>query len=390
VRGVLPVRLLLIGAVTALGSLAIHMFVPAMPAAAVSLGARRQAVQMALTLYLAGVAGGQLVAGPLADRLGRRPLLIAGTALFVAGSLLCAAARSIEFLLIGRVLQALGASAGLVAGRAMAGEGAGTKGARDMALLTAIVMLSPMLAPLIGGMIVEALGWRAIFLLLAGLGAICCLAIRLWMAEPPRSVATPASSIGADWVRLARNAGFRRNLAIGTALSGGLYVFLAASPFLLVDSYGVDPHRLGPVYGAVALGAACGALAGGALATRWPIGRIVGLGVAVSVGAAAILLAGALGGQHRVAWLVVPMVVFAGGGGMVVPNAMTTALRSAQGRGGTAVSIYGAVQMAGSASCTAIVALLSPHDPAGPLAAIAALATIAAGSHFGRGRGPAS
>jgi DHA1 family bicyclomycin/chloramphenicol resistance-like MFS transporter len=371
-------RIFLLAAIIALGSLAIHMFVPAMPAAAKALHTSRSAVQLALTFYLVSVAIGQLATGPLSDRMGRRPVLIGGTMLFVAGSILCWAAGSIGALLIGRIIQALGASSGLVAGRAMVGDAKGGRGARDMALLTAIVMLAPMLAPVIGSVIAGTLGWRAIFGVLAVLGAGCGLAIRLWVAETQVRDAAGRTSLLADWARLAREPAYLRNLAIGTALSGGLYVFLAASPFLLVGIYGADPERLGVYYAVVALGAGGGALAASALAARCSAGSIMSAGTWLAALAALLLFSGAAVGEHRIGWFIAPMLLYAFGGGLVTPNAMTIALSAVRGRAGTAVSIYGALQMAGSALATLAVALLPWHDPAAPTAAIAALALCAA------------
>lgn len=371
-------QILLLGAIIALGSLAIHMFVPAMPMAATALHTSRSAVQLALTVYLVSVAGGQLATGPLSDRVGRRPVLIGGTLLFVTGSTICWTAGSIGVLLAGRVVQALGASSGLVAGRAMVGDRAGAAGARDMALLTAIVMLSPMLAPVIGVAIANLLGWRAIFAVLAVLGTGCGLAIRLWLGETLPVRAAHASSLWSDWVRLAREPVYLRNLAIGTALSGGLYLFLAASPFLLVQTYQADPHRLGLSYGIVALGAGSGALSASALASRWPARRIMTIGTLVSAAAALSLSGGVIVGLHAIGWFIGPMMVYAFGGGLVTPNAMTAALAAVRGRAGTAVSIYGALQMAGSAIATFAIALLPSHGPLVPAVAIATLALVAA------------
>ncbi|MES2441348.1 MAG: multidrug effflux MFS transporter [Pseudomonadota bacterium] len=368
-------RIVLLAAITALGSLAIHMFVPAMPRAALSLHTSRSAVQLALTFYMAGVAAGQIATGPLSDRIGRRPVLVGGALLFVAGSALCWAAGSIAALLVGRVVQALGASSGLVAGRAMIGD-AGGEGARDMALLSAIVLLSPMFAPLLGSLLADAAGWRAIFAVLAVLGLAVGVAIARWLPETMGE--RERSNLWADWAQLAREPVFLRNLAIATLMSGGLYVFLSASPFLLVEIYHVRPGDMGLCYGLVASGAAGGALTASAIAKRWAVRPIMNAGSLVSAGAALALLAGVLLGSRSIVALVAPMMVFAFGGGLVMPNAMMAALSELRGRIGTAVSIYGALQMGGSALATFAVALLPSHEPLLPAALIAGLTVSAA------------
>ena len=164
------------------------MVVPAMPSAAAALHASPSVMQLTLTMYLAGVGTGQIVSGPLADRIGRRPVMLGGILIFAVGSAACWAAASVELLLAGRLVQALGASAGLVVGRAMAGDAAGTRGARDMALLTAIVMLSPMIAPVLGSLLVETGGWRAIFAVLTLVGLTCGGAALRWLPELPGEV----------------------------------------------------------------------------------------------------------------------------------------------------------------------------------------------------------
>jgi DHA1 family bicyclomycin/chloramphenicol resistance-like MFS transporter len=364
--------------VTALGSLAIHMFVPAMPAAAISLRTSGSAVQLALTLYMAGVATGQLVTGPLSDRIGRRPVMIAGVLLFVLGSVLCWMAPSIGALLAGRVVQALGASSGLAAGRAMISDSAEARGARDMALVSAIVLLSPMFAPILGSFVAAWAGWRAIFAVLALAGAACGAAILRWLPETMAIRSGPRAHPLADLTVVARDRGFMVNLGVATLMGGGLYVFLSASPFLFLETYHVARTDLGWWYGAIASGAASGAVCASWLASRWDAVRTMRAAVLLSAVAALALLAGTMREWHQIGALVAPMTVYAFGGGLVMPNAMMAALRNLRGRTGTAVSLYGALQMGGSALATLAVALLPTHDPLLPALLLAGLALAAA------------
>ena len=354
------------------------MFVPAMPAAAQALGASRGAVQLALTLYMIGLAGGQLVTGPVADRVGRRPVMLLGAGLFVLGSALCWAAPSIGLLLGGRLVQALGASSSLVAGRAMIGDSADARGAREMALVTSIILLSPMFAPILGAFAVTLSGWRAIFAILALTGAACGLAILRWLPETFARPSGPHPHLLRDWQAVMRDRGFVANLAIAVLLGGGLYVFLSASPFLFLETYHVAPANLGWCYGVIASGAASGALAASWLAARIDMRRTVGLAVLLSMLATLALLFGTWRQFHHVAALVGPMMVYAFGGGVVMPNAMMAALAGLRGRLGTAVSLYGAMQMGGSALAASAVALLPSHDPLGPALLLAGLGLAAA------------
>jgi len=370
-------RIPLLGALTALGSLAIHMFVPAMPLAAKALHAPPAELELTLTVYLVGIAVGQIATGPLSDRFGRRPVLLSGATLFVLGSGLCCAAISIEMLLVARVVQALGASCGLVAARAIVGDLGDSRGAGDMALLTAIVMLSPMLAPIIGSGIASLAGWRAIFAILAAAGFLCGSAILLWIPETVRRSQGVTPNLIADWKAVAGSRVYRRNLSLGLCVSAGLYIFLAGSPFLFVSFYHVAPRRIGLLYGIVASGAGVGALIASRLATRVSARHLILTGATLLVIAASVMLVSALIGTASVAALIVPMALYALGGGLVTPNAMMAAVGANPGRIGTAVSLYGAIQMAGNALATLLVASMSVRSPLVIATAIIMLALIA-------------
>ena len=367
--------MLLLGAITALGSLAIHMFVPAMPIAAFALGGSPSIMQLTLTLYLIGVGTGQIISGPLADHVGRRPVLLGGIAVFALGSVLCWLAGSVAVLLGGRLVQALGASAGLVVGRAMIGDGAEGRGARDMALLTAIVMLSPMIAPLLGSFLAEAGGWRAIFAVLTLLGLACGGAALRWLPETFVPRASDASLL-TNWAKVLANRIFLRNLLLGTSFTAGLYVFLGASPFLLVDFYGADAHGLGVYYGAVALGAGAGALSVSRFGGRLGGPSMMRVGASIAmIGATGFLAAAALG-RHEVLAMIIPMAIFSFGGGLVVPNAFVAGLTGSPDHVGTAVSAFGALQMLGNAAVSSLVAALAPHSPLPVAFAIAGLSLL--------------
>ena len=165
--------LALLAAVTALAFSALHIVVPALPLLTRLFDDSPAHVQLVLTLYLAGIAGGQLVYGPLSDRFGRRPVLISGLAMFLGGTLICGFAWSIAALIVGRVLEGCGACAGIVLGRAIIRDVYEREAAaRGLALVMMAMTLAPALSPAIGAYLTEWFGWRAIFALLGGLGAI--------------------------------------------------------------------------------------------------------------------------------------------------------------------------------------------------------------------------
>ena len=360
---------------TALGSLAIHMFVPAMPAAALELNASPSGMQLTLTLYLAAMAIAQFISGPLSDALGRRPLIIASAVFFVLGSCAAWAAADLVTLIAGRIVQAIGGASGLVASRAMAGDKAGDQGTRNLALLMAVAMFSPMLAPLAGAWLSMTLGWHAVFAFLAIAGLVIGSCAIFWLPEtrlPPHGRFMLRDVIR-DWRMLLAERRFLRNLAIGSSLTAGLYIFLTASPFLLVR-LGVAHRHLGFCFAIVA-----GALAIGALGAGWLAGRVrpapLVRAVTWSVAVATIILTilAAIGRAGPVE-LLLTMAIYAFGGGIIAPNAMSGAMAASKGRPGTAVSAYGSIQMAGNAlAAGAVVAL-----PSGSVLAFAiALSTTA-------------
>ncbi|MBL8671958.1 MAG: MFS transporter, partial [Alphaproteobacteria bacterium] len=160
-------------AITAIAPFALNVFVPSMPGLAAQFGAGPDEAQLTLTFFLVGVAVGQLACGPVSDRLGRRPVLLAGLALFTAATLLCLLAPTLPLLIAGRLLQALGACAGLVLGRAIVRDTvdpAHVAGA--LGILNGVMAAAPAIAPAIGGFLDTWQGWRASFLVLLALGAI--------------------------------------------------------------------------------------------------------------------------------------------------------------------------------------------------------------------------
>ena len=166
--------LALLSAITALAFCGLHMVVPALPLLVAVFADTPAHVQLVVSLYLAGIAAGQLVYGPVSDRFGRRPVLLAGLAAFLVGTALCGAAWSLPALIAGRVLQALGACAGIVLSRAMIRDVYEREAAaRGLALVMMAMTLAPAISPAIGAYLAEWFGWRAIFAVLGGAGRRC-------------------------------------------------------------------------------------------------------------------------------------------------------------------------------------------------------------------------
>ncbi|QKZ05164.1 multidrug effflux MFS transporter [Pseudomonas eucalypticola] len=362
--------------ITISGTLAMHMFVPALPAAAQALGVGSAAMQRTISVYILGLAFGQLAYGPLSDGLGRRPLLLVGLALYTVAGLCAAFAGDVHTLVLARLVQALGGCAGLALGRAIARDRAGLEDAvRDLALLNLMMMVGPGFAPLIGSLISEHLGWRAIFWVLASLGAITLLCT--WRLLPETSTPSGQVSLRA----LARDYGLllRSPVFLGFAVGGGcmttaIYAFIAAAPFII----GTELHRplseVGLYLGMLIIGMSVGNALTRRLIRTVSADRLLLAGAWLSILSALCLLAVVTAGWGSVAWIVGLVSLFALGAGLASPAALSRALSVDAHLVGSAAGLYGFGQMAVGALCTWAVGF--GQDPAFAAAAVLSAAAL--------------
>lgn len=344
------------------------MVVPALPALARDLGATADAAQLTVTLYLMGIGTGQLIAGPAADRRGRRPVMLAGLGAYVLGSLGATLAADAVTLLAARLVQALGGAAGLVAARAIVADlTERPEAAARLAALMTVLLVSPAVAPVIGGAIASLAGWRFIFALLAALGALGALMSHRMIGETwSAGRAGPPRRLLEDYGRLLRNSRFLRYAFANACGSCALYFFLAASSFLLVRTFGLRPDQAGICYFLIAAASIGGTLAVRLLERRGGALR-VGLGLVVAGAVLMFVLHSA--GVHGVVALIGPMLVVGYGGGIAAPAGLAGAMHAEEGLAGTSASLAGALQMLIAGLVTSLVAQ----------AGIASVGAIAAG-----------
>jgi DHA1 family bicyclomycin/chloramphenicol resistance-like MFS transporter len=364
--------------ITISGTMAMHMFVPALPDAARSLGTSAGQMQMAISVYIIGLAAGQLCYGPLSDALGRRPLLMVGLTLYTVGGVAAALAPGLGTLLAARLVQALGGCAGLALGRAIVRDTTRAESAiRELALLNLMIMVGPGLAPVVGGAVSSAAGWRAIFVLLAIAGAVTlAFTWRLLPETTQPSGRLGARALLADYRELLTSARF-----VGFALGGGaattsVYAFLSAAPFIFVNELHQPVHRVGIYAGLMVLGMAAGNALTSFLAHRVPGARLVRIGNSLSLASGLVLLAIVLTGHLTVFNTIGVMLFFTCGCGMTSPAALAKAMSVNPRLTGSAAGLYGCTQMAIGAACTALAAIGS--DPARSALTVMVVASVLA------------
>lgn len=366
--------------ITVSGTLAMHMFVPALPLAAQDLAADRAAMQWTISIYIFGLAIGQLIYGPLSDALGRRPMLILGLGLYALSGAAAALALSVQMLVAARLFQALGGCAGLALGRAIVRDTATPQTAvKDLALLNLMMMIGPALAPFVGSLIATTFGWRGIFVLLAAMGGVTLFFTWRLLPETARG----ARNITARLLAREYGALLRSRAFLGYALGGGasttsFYAFIAAAPFILTLQLGRPPHEIGLHLSLLVIGMLLGNAFTRRFAGRIATERIMIGGNGLSLVCALILLAVVLAGKLSVLSAIGLMSLYAFGAGATSPAALTKALSINPAVVGSAAGLYGFTQMAIGALCTWLVGF--GDDPA---LAAAIVITVAAASGQG-------
>ncbi|WP_439887469.1 multidrug effflux MFS transporter [Pseudomonas sp. MBLB4123] len=380
----MPLRLLLIlGALSAFGPLAIDFYLPAFPAMAHAFASDVEHVQLSLAVYFVGLAIGQLIYGPLADRFGRRVPLLVGVLLFALASLACALATSLEWLLVARFVQALGGCAGMVVTRAVVRDLCDPiASAKVFSQLMLVMGIAPILAPLAGGLLLGSLGWQSIFVCLALFAALCLLAVALWLPETLSREAAPAPLRGAlgEYRRLLGDHPF-----IGHALTGGLsiagmFAYIAGSPFVFIELYGVAPAHYGWLFGSNAAGFILAAQVNAWLVARHGPGYWLRRLVWFYLGCGLALLSLAMARPPALWPLLLPLFGCIASLGVLLPNATACAMAGQGRHAGSASALLGSLQFAIAASAAALVGAL--HDgTAWPMAAVicgcGVLATLA-------------
>ncbi len=373
----------LLSLLTALGPLAVDMYLPSFPDIGRLLDASPATVQLTLSLYLVSYAIGQVVYGPLSDRYGRLPVMRTALLIYCVASFCCALAPNIGLLLTARAFQALGSSGAIVLARAIVRDlYSGARAGRELSLMGAIMALAPVGAPMIGGVLQSAFGWRSHFVLQIAIGLIAAFVVWRKLPETLRA-ATPGPfslrAIFAGYAEIMRNRAVLAYVGMLSISFAGVFAWISGSSFVLQEIYGLSALSFGLAFAA----ASGGYLAGSALATRVviPLGidRTIGIGAgALALGGLGSVAAVPLGVASPI-WLTAAMAIYAAGMGLVQPQTVAGAMMPFPQRAGTASSLLGVSQMV----CASLSGIIVGHllgSSAWPVAiplALAGCATLA-------------
>ncbi|WKV84606.1 multidrug effflux MFS transporter [Pseudomonas sp. B24_DOA] len=367
--------ILILGALSAFGPLAIDFYLPAFPAMASAFGTDEQHVQLTLAAYFLGLSLGQLAYGPISDRFGRRLPLLSGVALFTLASLACAYAPSLEWLIGARFVQALGGCAGMVISRAVVADKCDAVGsAKVFSQLMLVMGLAPILAPMLGGLLVNTTGWQSIFLVLTGFSAAAGLAVALGLPEsmPAHVPRQPLSGALRQYARLVKDSVYLGHALTGGIAIAGMFAYIAGSPFVFIKLYGVPAEHFGWLFGTNAAGFILVAQVNARLlAKRGPAFLLVRAVWVYFLAGLTLLAVSAM--RPEALWpFLIPLFICIASLGCIIPNASACAMNGQGARAGSASAMLGCLQFSIAAGAAALVGVL--HDgSAVPMAMVISL-----------------
>ena len=373
---------LVLGALIALGPLTIDMYLPAFPSLAEDLDASDSAVQLTLTGMLGGLAVGQLVIGPLSDAFGRRAPLLVGLVTHALASLLCAVAPSILMLSGVRVLQGFaGAAISVVAMATVRDLFTGVGVARMMSRLMLVIGLAPILAPSMGGLILQWTDWRGIFVVLA-VAAVLLIGVALAGLQEtlPRHRRRPLGLMPTlrTYRSLLRDTTFVALVFMGGLMFSSLFIYVSGASFVLQGAYGLDEQTFGLVFGANAAALTLFSQLNPTLIRRFGPTNVLTGAILLSITASTALVVTGATGLGGLAGILIPLGLVLGAAGLALPNTPALALTRHGEAAGTAAALLGCVQFGVGALVAPLVGLIG-SDSAVPMGAVMlAVTTLAA------------
>lgn len=375
-----PRTILILGALSAFGPLAIDFYLPGFPAIALAFGTDEEHVQLTLASYFLGLSIGQLAYGPIADRFGRRIPLLFGVGLFTLASLACAFAPTLEWLIAARFIQALGGCAGMVLSRAIVSDKCSpVESAKVFSQLMLVMGLAPILAPMLGGLLVNVYGWQSIFLALTLFSALTAVSVAAGLPEsmPAGHPRLPLSGALGSYKALFSDRVFLGHALTGGIAMAGMFSYIAGSPFVFIKLYEVPTEHYGWLFGINAAGFIVVAQVNARLVGRFGPAWLLSRAVWLYLSAAVVLLAIASAHTEKLWPLLIPLFIYIASLGCIIPNASACAMAGQGKRAGSASALLGCLQFTVAAAAAALVGVL--HDgTAVPMAMVITLCGVLA------------
>lgn len=362
-----PVLIVLVSVLVMLGPFTNNIVIPSLPAISDALAVPYRDVQFLLTVYIAGFAIGQLFVGPLSDRFGRRPVLLAALTSYVFTSGACALTDDLGLLVFIRLLQAIGVSATLSVGRAIVRDVfESDRIAQVYAYVGTALAIGPILGPVFGGYLQAAFGWRSVFVFVTAVGVAILAVIVFLMGETNRNrehAAAGPGQIAANYVRLLGTRRYMGYVLCNAICYGGIFAFTTCSAYVLIDLLGVTPEHFGTLY-AITVGAyGVGTLAASQITRRAGINRMIVTGGLIMTLAGAAMLALPMAGLFDVWTVVIPFAVFSFGTGFVFPSGQAGGILPYPHMAGAASSMLSFLQMTTAAVAGALSARFLDGTP---------------------------
>lgn len=363
----IPSWLILMGALAALGPLAIDMYLPAFSAMAIDLQVSQGLVERTLACYLLGLAFAQLVYGPIADRYGRKLPLILGLVLFIVASIACSISQDINHLLFWRVVQAFGGAAGMVIPRAVIRDYLDTReAAQALSMLMLIMGAMPILAPLLGGQSIVFGTWRTIFHIMAAIGLGLLLIVILKMREslkPKKRIPLAINTITSNYKLLLKHKAFIGYTLAGGLGTAGMFAYISGSPLVFITIYGIDPKWFGLLFGLNAATLIISAQFSARMLNKYTptqLFKTAQLGLVIMTISAVVLT---LLGIINLTLLMLCLMGYMASQGFVNPNAAALALAEQGPRLGTASALMGSLHMICGALAGFAISLWHTNSP---------------------------
>ena len=372
---------LLLGALIAASPFSMDIYLASMPTMTTALHASTAEVQLTLSVYMYGWGIAQLFAGPVSDRFGRRPTLLASLTVFVAASLVCALSRDVYMLIGARLVQAIAIAALAVVPRAAVRDlYSGEKAAHTLALMSVVLGIAPVVAPIVGSNLHVWLGWQSNFVAVALYGAVLWLCV--WRALPETLASKDARAIAprvlvANYRRLLASPVYVGYVLVAAFGFSGLFAFLAGSAFVFENVMGQSAQGFGVMFGTVMLGNITGATIGSRVVRRVGIARLVRVGTALMLVAGVTLGALSVAGVHHPLAVIVPMFAFMVTFTLTMPTATAGALTPFPQIAGSASSLLAFCQFV-VASTAALLVGLTLDGTTRPMSLAIAVASVGA------------